>query len=235
MWDSKQCMKKQVFRAARPWRMHGFCNSGTTTADVEYQLRTPSRRVFTRLHQYQRERSPFLSAEHQARRNVEDEGNVTDLVRRGLPVSTRRMAARLSIQSVTNVPGLHTRMYHTERLEHLEHAALGSRVQLSHSINANRKWFVTCCFSTREVSSAMETAYQKNSNFSTCDNPHGTVVSSYQQRLSVNMWRDVFVTWSLDSTTSAASHVLQHELLTLLRGRYCMNTTSDVLPAWWSP
>ena len=119
--------------------MHGFCNSGTTAAYVEYRLRTPSRRVFTRLHQYQRERSPFPSAEHQAQRNVEDEGNVTDLVRRGLPVSTRRIAARLSVQSVTNVPGLLTHMYHTERIEHIEPAAVGSRVKLSHSINANPK------------------------------------------------------------------------------------------------
>ena len=84
--------------------VYGFCNGNALAAVEEYRRRfpdrrTPSRRVFTRIHQTLRDTgclpSVAVRSEREVIGTIDTRENILEMVQRSLRLSTRRMAFRI--------------------------------------------------------------------------------------------------------------------------------------------
>jgi hypothetical protein len=186
--------------------------------------------VFTRVHQYLREKGSFPSvnryADRQVQRSVEEDEHVIDMLQRSPRTSIRRISARLRIPHMRVWRTLHTEgmyPYHIARVQNLEPADMCSWSELCCCINFNPRVLSKVSYTDKAHLTRNGVNNTRNSHLWVRNNTYGTVEIKYQHRFSVNVWCGLIGDQLIGPyifpqrlTGALYSNVLQDELPALL-------------------
>ena len=178
-----------------------FCDGNSVHAIAEYQQyfpnrRIPTRRVFTRVYQTLRYtgtlRGVRIAAERDVNEGIDEEEDIVQMVQSSPRVLTRSIARRLRVP-------LHTRVWRTlhaegmypfyeQRVQHPGPGNFAERLEFC-------KWFSGSCELHRHILFTDEAQLSRNGLNNTHnphmwadENPHATVESNFQLRVSANVW-----------------------------------------------
>jgi hypothetical protein len=130
-------------------------------------------------------------AERQVQHSVEEKENVIDGVQRGPRIVTRRVSARLSVPGMRVPRTLHTEglyPYHTQRIQCVEPADMGSLVASCSCINANPQMIRNILFTNLAHFTRDGVNKTRNYVLWNHDNPHRTAKSKDRYRCFVNVF-----------------------------------------------
>jgi len=205
-----------------------FCDDNANAAVVEYQRRypesrTPTRGVFTRVHQRLRDYgclpSVAVGSERENVRPINTRENILEMVQRSPRLSTRRVDSRIGV-SRTQVwltlreDDLYP--YHDQRVQHLEPGDHAQRMDLSHRIKSHPELLSVILFSDEASFTRDGINNLRNVHTWFHRNPHATCVTHFQRRFSVNVWCGVlfnrlFGPFVLDNNLTGQMKTLVYE------------------------
>jgi hypothetical protein len=129
--------------------VYGFCDGNALAAVEQYRRRfpdqrTPSRRVFIRIHQTLRDTGCLPNAAVRSEREVvgtiNTRENIFEMVQRSPRLSIRRMASRVRVSRMQVLRMLREEdfyPYHDQTVQHLEPVDHAQRMDLCHWIQAH--------------------------------------------------------------------------------------------------
>ena len=180
--------------------VYGFCDGSALAAVEEYRRlypdrRTPSRRVYTRIHQTFRDTgclpSVAVRSEKEVIGTIDTRQNILHVVQRSPRLSTRRMdsgirASGMQVWRTLRVEDFY--LYHDQTVQHPEPGDDAQLMDFCQWIQAHPE-LLGVILSTDEASFTRE-GVNNSRNVHTWSqyNPHETRVTNFQRRFSVNVW-----------------------------------------------
>ena len=132
-----------------------------------------------------------VRSERELVRTINTRENILEMVQRSPRLSTRRMASHIGVSRMQVWRTLHGEdlyPYHDQRVQHLEPDDHAQRMDLCRWITAHPELLSVILFSDEASFTRDGINDSRNVHTWSHENPHGTRVTNFQRRFSVNVW-----------------------------------------------
>ena len=130
--------------------------------------------------------SAHVLSERARKQNMEEQGNILDMVHRSPTASTRRLSARIGVSRTLHEDGLYP--FHPQPVQNLHPGDSAMHLEFCHWLHTNRHLLPLILFTDEATFTRNGINNTSKSHRWSHENPHGTVETNFQRRFSINVW-----------------------------------------------